>query len=320
MENAENAVDAVSGRSWPIRSLADGLQFPEGPIAMPDGSVLFVEIAAGRLSRLNMLGHVETVAELGGGPNGAAIGPDGHCYVCNNGGFHWRRDEDGLRPVGPADDYAGGRIEKVNLATGESQVLYAEGDQGPLRAPNDLVFDRHGGFWFSDVGVGRHRQMDRGAVYYARADGSAITEVIFPMIQPNGVGLSPDGDRLYVAETVTGRLWVFDLDGPGQIRRRDWPSPHGGRLLANLRGYRPMDSLAVDAQGNVHVATLYDGGVAVISPDGALIADLRLPDRIVTNVCFGGPELSTSYITLSHTGRLIAIEAGFSGLPLHGAA
>jgi len=69
-----------------LKVIAEGLRFPEGPIAMADGSVLLVEIARGTLSRVRD-GRVEVVADLGGGPNGAAIGPDGACYVCNNGGF-----------------------------------------------------------------------------------------------------------------------------------------------------------------------------------------------------------------------------------------
>ena len=71
----------------PIRTIADGLQFPEGPIAMPDGSVIVVEIARGTLTRVLLDGRKEVIADTGGGPNGAAIGPDGACYVCNNGGF-----------------------------------------------------------------------------------------------------------------------------------------------------------------------------------------------------------------------------------------
>jgi gluconolactonase len=70
-----------------IRELATGLLFPEGPVALDDGSVLLVEIARGTLSRVTTDGRVQVVADLGGGPNGAAIGPDGAVYICNNGGF-----------------------------------------------------------------------------------------------------------------------------------------------------------------------------------------------------------------------------------------
>src|SRR3546814_6725536 len=75
-----------------------------------------------------------------------------------------------LRPAGQADDYSGGRIEKVNLETGEIVRLYEKGENGPLKAPNDLVFDRTGGFWFTDTGAGRHRDMDRGGIFYARSE------------------------------------------------------------------------------------------------------------------------------------------------------
>ena len=77
-----------------ITTIAHGLRFPEGPIAMPDGSVVLVEIERQTLSRVHPNGEVSVVAALGGGPNGAAIGPDGRCYVCNNGGFEWHRHGD----------------------------------------------------------------------------------------------------------------------------------------------------------------------------------------------------------------------------------
>ena len=99
-----------------IREVASGLQFPEGPVALADGSVLLVEIARGTLSRVTPDGRVQVVAQLGGGPNGAAIGPDGAVYVCNNGGFRWT-DQPGncLRPIGQPGDYSGGRIERVGI-------------------------------------------------------------------------------------------------------------------------------------------------------------------------------------------------------------
>src|SRR5262245_7651127 len=100
------------------RVVTDGLQFPEGPIAMRDGSLRGVEIAGGTLTHVSPDGEKIVIAELGGGPNGAAIGPDGICYVCNNGGFNWKREADGfLRPIGRADDYKGGQIQRVDLRT-----------------------------------------------------------------------------------------------------------------------------------------------------------------------------------------------------------
>jgi gluconolactonase len=205
----------------------------------------------------------------------------------------------------------------VDLRTGDVTRLYDKSENGPLRGPNDLVFDRTGGFWFTDTGTGRHRDMDRGGIYYARPDGSSIREVVFPMLLANGIGLSPQEDLLYVAETITGRLWVFDLEGPGEIRRHPWPSPNGGRLLANLPGYRLLDSLAVDVEGNIAVATLYDGGVTVFSARGDIVEKVPLPDRFVTNICFGGKDRRTAYVTLSQTGRLAAMDWKRAGLKLN---
>ena len=106
--------------------VTSGLKFPEGPIAMPDGSVILVEIARGTLSRVAPDGKIEIIAETGGGPNGAALGPDGAVYICNNGGFEWY-ESNGLLFAGDiAADYSGGRIERVDIATGKVDVLYTE--------------------------------------------------------------------------------------------------------------------------------------------------------------------------------------------------
>lgn len=302
-----------------LTECASGLQFPEGPVAMPDGSVLLVEIARGTITKVAPDGSTSVVARPGGGPNGAALGPDGRLFICNNGGFRWTPpgDESGLRPIGIAEDYSGGRIEAVDLATGAVEVLYRECDGRGLCGPNDLVFDGEGGFYFTDLGKVRPRDQDRGAVYYAKADGSLIREVVFPIFTPNGCGLSPDGRVLYVAETETARLWAFDLTGPGEIARHPFPSPHGGWLVTGLPGYNRFDSLAVDAEGNICVATLVNGGITIVSPDGASVRTLRMPERWVTNICFGGPDLRTAYITLSSTGRLVSLPWERPGLALH---
>jgi len=302
------------------RVVATGLRFPEGPIAMPDGSVVLVEIERGTLSRVLADGTVEVVADLGGGPNGAAIGPDGRCYVCNNGGFAWHYEADGpgMRSIGQADDYTGGRIEAVDLETGAAEVLYTHAGEVQIRGPNDIVFDREGGFYFTDLGKVRERDWDRTGIFYAKADGSHIEEVAHPMVTPNGIGLSADEKTLYVAETWTGRLWAFDVEAPGRLAKAPWPSPHGGRLVGNTTGFRNFDSLAVEADGRIAVATLMDGGITVFTPDGGSIEHVEMPDVLyTTNICFGGPELKTAYITQSWHGTLIAVDWPRPGLPLN---
>ncbi|WP_308015825.1 MULTISPECIES: SMP-30/gluconolactonase/LRE family protein [unclassified Saccharopolyspora] len=135
---------------------------------------------------------------------------------------------------------------------------------------------------------------------------------MFPLHQPNGVGLSPDGDRVHVAETGSGRVWSWEVLGPGRVRR-------GAELLHGFSGARMLDSLAVDSAGNVCVATLNTGEISVLSPDGELVEQVPVPvpDPLVTNICFGGPDLRTAYITSSGRGVLYETEWPRPGLPPH---
>jgi gluconolactonase len=293
-----------------MKEICRGLQFPEGPIAMADSSVILVEIERRTLSRVSAEGRISVIADCGGGPNGAAIGPDGRVYICNNGGFTWMQHGPFRRPGDAlAADYAGGSIQAVDIASGTIETLYTECDGIPLKGPNDLVFDASGGFYFTDLGKRRGRSIDRGSVYYARPDGSSIVEIVHPIDTPNGIGLSADETTLYVAETSGARIWVFDIERPGKLR----PGPHPfwpGRLLYKFTGYERLDSLAIDSEGNIVVATLGTGCVTAISPDGVLRVKVPVPefDIMVTNICFGGPDLRTAYITSSGLGRLYSMQ------------
>lgn len=297
--------------------LAEGLMFPEGPVARPDGSVIVGEVAAGRLVQVpEGGGDRRVIAQPGGGPGGIAVGPDGALYCCNGGGSRFRELDGLLQPWGAAADYAGGRIERIDPANGEVRVLYRGCGEHPLSSPNDLVFDADGGFWFTDLGKTHPRSRDRGGVYYARADGSAIVEAAFPLETPNGIALSPDGRTLYVAETITARLWAFDVLGPGALRLADsrWAK---GRLLLGLPGLAGFDSMAVQQDGAICVATLLQGGITRVSPDGARVEHIALPDTYVTNLCFGGAGLRTAFVTLSSKRQLVAVPWDAPGLALH---
>jgi len=288
-----------------LTEVTSGLQFPEGPIAMADGSVILVEMFGPRLTRVHPDGSKETIAEIAGGPNGAAIGPDGAVYVCNNGGRYTPVDVGGLTIPGPVDmdQYLGGRIQRVDVASGEVTDLYREVDGNRLWAPNDLVFDDHGGFYFTDHGLSHGRDAHLTGICYAKADGSGIEEIVFPAHEPNGIGLSPEGDKLYWAETWHGRVMQRDITAPGQLAP---VAPVDVSVcLHGFPGLQLLDSLAVDSDGNVCVATLVNGGVSVVSPKGELIEFIPTGDPLTTNVCFGGDDLRTAYITLSATGRLM---------------
>lgn len=286
-----------------LELFAEGLSFPEGPIWMLDGSIVFVEICAKRLSRVAPDGTYSVIAQFEGGPNGAAIGPDGAVYVCNNGGMAFI-EVDGLNmAVATAPDHRGGSIDRVDLATGATTTLYSECDGRPLNSPNDIVFDAHGGFWFTDLGRSTEFARDVGALHYARPDGSLIRRVRGHLHSPNGIGLSPAGDCVYVAETFTSRVWCHDIVAPGEIADTgDMWMP--GRVLGPLPGYQLLDSLAVEESGNVCVATLLRGGITVFPPDGAATAHVAVPDIATTNICFGGADMRDAWITASTTGRL----------------
>ena len=292
--------------------IAAGLEFPEGPVVMPDGSIVLVEIKRGTITRVDPDdGSVDVVAQPGGGPNGAAIGPDGALYVCNNGGFEWGEARGLTIPGLVADDYSSGRIERIDLETGAVEVVYADVDGVPLKGPNDLMFDSTGGFWFTDHGKMRARTRDRGGLYYGKADGSSVREIAFPLDGPNGVGLSPQQDRVYVAETHQGSLLYWELDGPGELAG----SPHG-RFLARPAGRKLFDSLAIDAEGNVSVATIQTGGISTFTPDGEELDFFAVDDPLCTNICFGGADMKTAFITLSGTGKLIRADWPRHGLVL----
>jgi gluconolactonase len=298
-----------------IQLVAEGLKFPEGPIAMQDGSVILTEIQGQRLTRITPDGKTSLVAETGGGPNGAAIGPDGAIYVTNNGGsFQWL-EQQGLTIPGPTPPkHVGGSIQRVDIATGKVETLYDSCDGKRLVGPNDLVFDRTGGFWFTDHGCSTPEGRKFGALYYARTDGSSITRLRDHLVSPNGVGLSPDEDLVYMADTNLGRLWAFDISAPGQLAE---PPPfQPGRVVCNLPGYQLLDSLAVEAGGKVCVATIINGGITAFDPDGST-EHYPFPDILVTNICFGGDDMQTAWITASGTGKLYRARWPRPGLKLN---
>jgi gluconolactonase len=288
--------------------VADGLAFPEGPVVMPDGSVILVECGSGNLTRVWGDNRKEVICHVGESPAGAQLGPDGAMYICNVGRIDFER----AVHIDGADHR--GRVERVDLAKGTAEHLYTHCGDRMLASPDDLVFDRQGNFWFTDIGKmlgDRHRF---GGLYYATPDGKSITEIVWPGLSFNGVGLSPDEAFLYVADTLSGRIWQLRILAPGKVATAQFGQP--GTLLASLPTGGECDSMAITASGKICQATLKPGGLATIDTNGAVRFD-ALPDGWVTNVAFGGADMCDAYVTLATTGRLIRIRWPEPGLKLN---
>lgn len=297
-----------------IQCVTEGLQYPEGPIAMADGSVILVEIRRGTLTRVMPDGSKSVIAETGGGPNGAAVGPDGAIYVTNNGGMSWVERGGTIIPGPTPTDHVGGSIQRIDIKTGSVSTIYDSCDGKPLVGPNDLVLDRSGGIWFTDHGCSTSEGRKFGALCYARADGSKIVRARSHLMSPNGVGLAPDETVVYMSDTYLGRLWAFDVAEPGKLKRPEGFAP--GRVVCNLQGYQLLDSLAVEACGKVCVATIVNGGITIFDLDGST-EHIAFPDFATTNICFGGADMRDAWITCSSTGKLYKCRWPRPGLKLN---
>jgi gluconolactonase len=127
----------------------------------------------------------------------------------------------------------------------------------------------------------------------------------------------PDEKTLYVVETPTARCWAFELSAPGVIKDANGPyRGEKGRVITGLGGYQMFDRWPSIGRP-ICVATLITGAVSDISPDGGTVTQYKLPDPMVTNVCFGGKDLRTAFATLSMTGKLVSFEWPRPGLALN---
>jgi len=295
----------------------EGLTFPEGPVVLPDGTVVCVEPGKGQITRIDPKGKVSALANVGLGPNGLAFGPDGMLYCANSGGSggaHRGLNRVNMpRPVW--DGFKGGLIQRVDPESGKFETLYDSFDGGQLmQAPNDLVIDRDGGMWFTDHGRDGELGRAYGGIFYAKTDGSLIKRMDFHFVSPNGIGLSPDEKTLYMADSFLGRLWAFDITGPGELAP---PTPtEPARVVQTLPGYQILDSLKVEAGGKICVGTIINGGVTVFDEDGTT-EHVAFPDIMCTNLCFGGSDMKDCYVTASTTGKILKCRWPRPGLKLN---
>ncbi len=282
--------------------VASGLAFPEGPAIDAQGRLHWVEIAGQRIARLEPDGSVATFADTGGGPNGCAFGPDGHLYVCNNGGS-WPQvpstEGRGQGPNGP------GTIQRI-APDGTVETILTEIDGVALNAPNDCCFDADGGLYFTDpIWDGTP-----GSLCHLAPDGTA-RRVHTGLRFPNGLGVSDDGRFLIVCESMTGQMHGFRIDGPGVLA----PEPKSNGSI----GRRSIpDGFCFDSAGRMIIAGHQTDSLFVLDgADGRPRFVVDLPETGPTNCCFGGDDRRTLYVTSSDQGNLLAIDWDVPGMVLH---
>jgi gluconolactonase len=285
------------------RVVAEGLRFPEGPVALPSGDLVVCELAGRRVTRVTPDGSTSTIADFEGSPNGQVLAADGSLWVCDNGG-RWVAEEASGLGHGPGDHR--GLLWRLTLE-GERTELLTEVDGVPITSPNDCCLDADGGLWFTDpVWPDGSGQVTAGKIGHLGPDGGA-RYAHEGLLYPNGLALSADGRWLVVAESYTCRLHRFPVLGPGRLGEPE--------LFGDLGEGTLPDGLCFDAAGRVVVAGAGSGFVVVLSADGAEVGRISLGND-VTNVCFGGDDLRTLYVTEAGLGRVSTIEWDVPGLPM----
>lgn len=266
------------------QTLARGLAFPEGPVLSRDGrSVYFVNVQSSAVSRFDLKRKTLTVAWVtlpnGGRGNGATLGPDGNLYIADSG-----------RKL----------IARVSLKNGQVSTVVDRDDQGrPFHSTNDVVFDRHGGLYFTDPGNFAKDTTD-GAVYYLPPGAHQVRKVADGLAFPNGLALSSNGLTLYVAETPLGQIDAIDLTPNGIV------PPGHRRVFAHVGGATGPDGMRLARDGSLYVAIFGDGVVAQVSPSGQILRRLPVGGKNPTNLCFarGGKSL---YVTETETNTLVQV-------------
>ena len=251
---------AVAADSAQLTTIADRLQFTEGPVSDAEGNVFFADVRAGRIYRWSIDGRLSVVREDTGGANGLAFDRDGNLLACEG-------DRGRITATGPQ---------------GKVTVLAEQYNKTRFNRPNDLWVDPKGGVYFSDPAYGGAEVVQDGEhVYYILPDRSRVIRVIDDMVRPNGLVGTPDGKTLYVTDHGAKATYRYHVNEDGTLS--------GKTLFVAVGG----DGMTLGREGNVYLA---ENGIRVFNPAGREVATIDVPHE-PTNVCFGGKDGHTLFIT-----------------------
>ncbi len=274
------------------------LCFTEGPAVGADGTVYYSDIENNRIMQWSPDGTRQVWREPSHRTNGQTFDPQGRLYHCEGAEF---------------GTGGGRRVTRTDLATGDYTVLTEAYEGARYNSPNDICTDHNGRVFFTDPCYGDRSlmEMELEGVYRIDLDGSVTRILQQPAIErPNGLAVTQDGSTLYLIDscpTVGGnrKVWAFDLDEAGE--------PSNQRLVYDFGAGRGGDGMRLDMDGNLYVAAgimtprgphesnEVPPGIYVISPEGVLLGRLPIPEDVLTNLAFGGPDGRTLYITAGKT-------------------
>lgn len=274
------------------RVVAEGLGFPEGPVALGDGTVACVEMQGQRITRAHPDGSTEVLAELGGGPNGATLGADGHLYVANNGGLSVA--DDGSYWWAP--ETFDGRVQRVLPGRG-AETVHDSDLPGPApHRPNDLCAGPDGALYVTDSGNWEQmKELREGSILRVDASGD-VTVAAGLAAMPNGILALPDGSGLLVVQSLTRRIWRFPFVS-GSLGE----STEVCRLPQGI-----PDGMALADDGRLFVCASVVPEVVVFDAAGEVIGGIPTGAASQpTNCCLHD---GTLYVTLARHGQLVAFD------------
>jgi gluconolactonase len=251
-----------------LKKLADGFSFTEGPSADSKGNVYFTDQPNDRIMMWSVAGELSTFMQPSGRSNGLAFDNEGFLWSC-------------------ADNK--NEIWKIGVDKSVS-VIPSKYEDKLLNGPNDLWIDNNGGIYFTDPFYKRpwwshsEKPQNKECVYYISPDRKSITRIIDDMVQPNGIVGTPDGKKLFVADIGANKTWSYSISKNGSISQK--------ALFCELGS----DGMAIDSKGNIY---LTGNGVTIFDKNGNKIGNIPVPESWTANVCFGGTDMKSLFITAS---------------------
>lgn len=275
-------LESVLAPGAKVRKLADGFRFTEGPTADAEGNVYFTDQPNDRILKWDVkAGRLTTFLQPAGRANGMCFDRQWRLIAC-------------------ADET--NALWRIDPATRQVEVLAWQYEGRPLNGPNDVWVAPHGDLYFTDPYYQRpwwkHKEPPQPGqhVYRLSADGRSLTRVADDLEQPNGIIGSADGRTLYVADIRAGKTYAYDIRPDGSLANK--------RLFCSSGS----DGMTLDEAGNLY---LTGRGVLVFDRNGRHLGTIEVPERWTANVCFGGPDRKTLYITAS--AGLYAVELRHRG-------